>query len=364
MSAQVTPVDRVRSWEEHIRAMEREWGEISMRRTRELLAGWRDAMSAMRRRHDRLVADGLWVGGPSDFLGIIGQARVENTHSLVLAWLLNPTRRHGLGFGLVRRLLEHCSGEPVPAAPAVRTVKFLRVAARQGGPTSSCGARTSRSSSRTRSTQTSSPTSATTMALSRSSKRIKLGKDWGSGDGIGPRVGTIPDVRLEWNRNSARFSPGGHLICGVRTNEERYRQPFTKERRPGYPLQGSYWPAYARVDPPVGRFWRVTTSRNTATAWCRLSSMHGESWLRWWTKRSGIGCTTSLLDERQAAFAARRSQKSSKRPLRMQQRRAMMALAPATVQRMPARLSRAPICLHPASTTPDETHRPLARNCG
>ena len=76
------------------------------------------------------------------------------------------------------------------------------------------------------------------------------------------------------------------------------------------------------------------------------------------------GCTTSLLDERQAAFAARRSQKSSKRPLRMQQRRAMMALAPATVQRMPARLSRAPICLHPASTTPDETHRPLARNCG
>ena len=104
--------------------MEREWHEISMRRTRQLLAGWRDAMSAMRRRHDCLVADGLWVGGPSDFLGIIGHARVENTHSLMLAWLLNPTRRHGLGSGLVRRLLEHCSGDAVPAAPAVRTVKF------------------------------------------------------------------------------------------------------------------------------------------------------------------------------------------------------------------------------------------------
>ena len=50
--------------------------------------------------------------------------------------------------------------------------------------------------------------------------------------------------------------------------------------------------------------------------------------------------------------------------LRMQQRRAMMALAPATVQRMPARLSRARICLQPASTTPDEMHWPLARNCG
>ena len=104
--------------------MEREWREISMRRTRELLTGWRDTMSAMRRRHDRLVADGRWVCGPSDFLGVIDRARDENTHSLVLAWLLNPTRRHGLGFGLVRRLLAHCSGEPVPAAPAVRMVKF------------------------------------------------------------------------------------------------------------------------------------------------------------------------------------------------------------------------------------------------
>ena len=104
--------------------MEREWHEISMRRTRELLAGWRDTMCVMRRQHDRLVADGRWVNGRSDFLGIIGRADDENTHSRILAWLLDPTRRHGLGFGLVRRLLEHCSGEPVPAAPAVRMVKF------------------------------------------------------------------------------------------------------------------------------------------------------------------------------------------------------------------------------------------------
>ena len=39
-----------------------------------------------------------------------------------------------------------------------------------------------------------------------------------------------------------------------------------------------------------------------------------------------------------------------------------MALAPATVQCMPARLSRAPIAsLHPGSTTPDDTQRPHAR---
>ena len=64
-----------------------------------------------------------------------------------------------------------------------------------------------------------------------------------------------PDVRLEWNRNSARFSPGGHLICGVRTNVDRYRPPFTQETCPAFPHRNQYWPAYARVDPPVGRFW-------------------------------------------------------------------------------------------------------------
>ena len=38
--------------------------------------------------------------------------------------LLNPTGRHGLGCALVRRLVEHCTVEPVPASLAVRTVTF------------------------------------------------------------------------------------------------------------------------------------------------------------------------------------------------------------------------------------------------
>ena len=62
---------------------------------------------------------------------------------------------------------------------------------------------------------------------------------------------------------------------------------------------------------------------------------------------------------------ARRSQKSSKRWLSTAQRRAMMALAPATVQRIPPRLRRvAMMCLQPPSTTPVATHRPIARNLG
>ena len=49
----VTPVNQVPSWEARIRAMKREWGEIAARRTRTLLAEWRQAMTEMRRQHDR-----------------------------------------------------------------------------------------------------------------------------------------------------------------------------------------------------------------------------------------------------------------------------------------------------------------------
>ena len=105
-------------------AMEREWDEIAVRRTRRLVAGWRGAMTEMRRQHDRLVSDGLWLTGPSDFLEIVGLARHENTHSRMLGWLLDPTGRHGLGCGLLERLVEHCTGEPVSVPLAVRKVAF------------------------------------------------------------------------------------------------------------------------------------------------------------------------------------------------------------------------------------------------
>ena len=124
MLPKAMPVDRVSSWKAHICAMESEWEEISERQTRALLADWKEAMSEMRHQQDRLVSDGLWVSGPSDFLDIIGLARNENTHSRMLEWLLRPTARHGLGCGLVRRLVERCTGEPASAPVAVRKVVF------------------------------------------------------------------------------------------------------------------------------------------------------------------------------------------------------------------------------------------------
>ena len=105
-------------------AMEREWDEIAVRWMGRLLAEWREAMTEMRCHYDRLVSDGLWLTGPSDFFEIVGLARHENTHSRMLKWLLTPTARHGLGSGLVERLVEHCTGEPVSVPLAVRKVAF------------------------------------------------------------------------------------------------------------------------------------------------------------------------------------------------------------------------------------------------
>ena len=124
MAAIAMPVDRLSSWQAYIRSMEGEWEEIAERQTRALLADWRTAMAEMRLQHDRLVSDGLWVTGPSDFLDIIGRARDENTHSRVLEWLLTPTARHGLGSALAKRLVDHCTGESPSGPVAVRKVVF------------------------------------------------------------------------------------------------------------------------------------------------------------------------------------------------------------------------------------------------
>ena len=66
--------------------------------------------------------------------------------------------------------------------------------------------------------------------------------------------------------------------------------------------------------------------------------------------------------DKSGGYAAREAQKSSKRPERMQQRKAIIALAPRTDQRMPDCLRRSPMTVRqPASTTPEPTKNFLAR---
>src|SRR5882724_7457632 len=60
--------------------------------------------------------------------------------------------------------------------------------------------------------------------------------------------------------------------------------------------------------------------------------------------------------DKSGGYEVREAQKSSKRPDRIQQRRAMMALAPRTDQCIPDCLRRSPITVRqPASTTPEPT---------
>ena len=100
-------LDRIRGWEEHFQALEREWKEIQQQNMEDVMAFWERAMMEVNRDYRDLVSRGMWVSGPADFLSIINRAHDERTHSRMLAWLLTPTGRHGLRNMLLMRLLEY-----------------------------------------------------------------------------------------------------------------------------------------------------------------------------------------------------------------------------------------------------------------
>lgn len=76
--------------------VQREWAAIVKPRTPD---GWRFA--EVKAEAEALVQRGLWVSGPSDMLSVLGRSRDELMHSRLLAWLLVPTNRHGLGRGFL-----------------------------------------------------------------------------------------------------------------------------------------------------------------------------------------------------------------------------------------------------------------------
>jgi hypothetical protein len=71
-------------------------------------ATWEVELSSMAAEQDLMVRDGRWVSGPEDMLSIIGRSRREIYHSAILAWLLDPLARHGLGISLLQSLLAEC----------------------------------------------------------------------------------------------------------------------------------------------------------------------------------------------------------------------------------------------------------------
>lgn len=84
---------------------------------------WRESMTQMIARQDGLVADGKWLSGPTDMLGIAGFARNEMAHTRMLAWLLDPRGRHRLGDAVLRPLVRHVAAPAkVPSPLVVRSV--------------------------------------------------------------------------------------------------------------------------------------------------------------------------------------------------------------------------------------------------
>lgn len=70
----------------------REWAAIAKPRPPDSAR-----FSEVKAEAEALIQKGLWVSGPSDMLSVLGRARDELMHSRLIAWLLVPTNRHGLG---------------------------------------------------------------------------------------------------------------------------------------------------------------------------------------------------------------------------------------------------------------------------
>lgn len=79
----------------------------------------------------RLIEEGRWLSGPRDLMSILGETDLELPHSAVVAWLLDPTGRHGLGTALLRRILR--AGWPEDPAPELAGAIVRREVPRDDG---------------------------------------------------------------------------------------------------------------------------------------------------------------------------------------------------------------------------------------
>ncbi len=88
---------------------------------RRQIEGWSRTLAEMATAQRKLIADGLWQSGPSDFFRILKRERDEMAHTRMLAWLLDPTGRHGLGDSVLRQLLNILQGTEGARSATERT---------------------------------------------------------------------------------------------------------------------------------------------------------------------------------------------------------------------------------------------------
>jgi hypothetical protein len=90
---------------------------------------------ALKNEADAIVRAGRWVSGPDDLMSVLGRQRDEVMHSRVIAWLLRPTGRHGLGSRFLDALMTHAwpDMEPLRSALVAVETETTRSAADEAG---------------------------------------------------------------------------------------------------------------------------------------------------------------------------------------------------------------------------------------
>jgi hypothetical protein len=93
---------------EQFRRVRDEWIELLDARRRAVTERWCAGVDQLRSEYDALVSAGGWTRGPADFFSIVGLSRSEVHHSAMIAWLLDPATRHGLGDRFFQGILQAC----------------------------------------------------------------------------------------------------------------------------------------------------------------------------------------------------------------------------------------------------------------
>lgn len=94
------------NWREQIGAMAAGWASLAPTDEGPPSEAWPERFDGVRAAYMRLIEEGRWTSGPRDLMSVLGATDDELSHSRVLAWLLQPTGRHGLGSSLLERILK------------------------------------------------------------------------------------------------------------------------------------------------------------------------------------------------------------------------------------------------------------------
>jgi hypothetical protein len=90
--------------EETFDAMQAEWRAVCDH-ARADVGFWEQRFVGLAREEAQLRDSGRWIHGRADYLGVMGKHRDELMHSRMIAWLLDPCARHGLGPRVLAGLL-------------------------------------------------------------------------------------------------------------------------------------------------------------------------------------------------------------------------------------------------------------------